>query len=66
MKKVYLFWGIVSSYFLIKFFDKVLDIKLLGSIQVFLESLPNYIKILLTILLVIIVILLYPYKKNNK
>ncbi|CIV82058.1 membrane protein [Streptococcus pneumoniae] len=50
MNKAWLFWSVIVLYFFIKFFDKVLDIKLFGSIQIWLDNLPIPMKILLTIL----------------
>lgn len=65
MTKTCLFWGMTISYFIISFFHKVLDIKVLGSFQIFLENLPIYLKIILHLLLVCAVFVLYPYKTKQ-
>lgn len=62
MNKAWLFWSVIVLYFFIKFFDKVLDIKLFGSIQIWLDNLPIPIKILLTIALVLFLFIVFPYR----
>ncbi len=62
MNKAWLFWSVIVLYFLIKFFDKVLDIKLFGSIQIWLDNLPIPMKILLTIALVLFLFIVFPYR----
>lgn len=62
MNKAWLFWSVIVLYFFIKFFDKVLDIKLFGSIQIWLDNLPIPMKILLTIALVLFLFIVFPYR----
>lgn len=56
MNKAWLFWSVIVLYFFIKFFDKVLDIKLFGSIQIWLDNLP------ITIALVLFLFIVFPYR----
>ncbi len=62
MNKAWLFWSVIVLYFFIKFFYKVLDIKLFGSIQIWLDNLPIPMKILLTIALVLFLFIVFPYR----
>ncbi len=66
MNKAWLFWSVIVLYFFIKFFDKVLDIKLFGSIQIWLDNLPIPMKILLTIALVLFLFIVFPYRGKNR
>lgn len=66
MNKAWLFWSVIVLYFFIKFFDKVLDIKLFGSIQIWLDNLPIPMKILLTIALVLFLFIVFPYRGKHR
>ena len=62
MNKAWFFSGAIVLYYFRKIFDKVLDIKLFGSIQIWLDNLPIPMKILLTIALVLFLFIVFPYR----